>query len=130
MEFEKVLEIVKKNSLNESISIDNVDDFVGTLITDGLVRTATRKICYTAPLTKSSGFVFSAHRDSTNDKIEIDKNFVEAVDNPIVTSISKEIIEDITSQFGVSGTSLIANLIKRDLFIEQDEKLFEFIKMG
>jgi hypothetical protein len=127
MNFKNTLEIVEKNTLNESISIENVEGFVGDLINDGLVRTVTKKICYTAPLTQPSGFVFSAHRDSDSDTLDINKNFVEAVDHPVVTKISKEIIEDVTNQFGKSGSTLISNLIKRDLFIEQDKDLFTFI---
>jgi hypothetical protein len=125
MNFNKTLEIVEKNTLNESIDIENVEGFVGELINDGLVRTVTSKICYTAPLNKPTGFVFSAHRE--DDTLEINKNFVESIDHSVVTSISKEIIEDITGQFGTSGAGLIANLVKRDLFIAQDKDLFSFI---
>lgn len=125
MKLENTLDLITKNSLNESISIENVESFVGTLVKEGMVKSSTKDLCYTAPLNTPSGFVFSAEK--IDNKIKINRNFVQAQDHIILTELTKEVIDDIYKQFGENAPELLSDLIQRDIFIDQDKELFRFI---
>ena len=125
MKLENTLDLVVKNSLNESISIENVESFIGKLVKEGMVKASTKDICYTAPLTTPSGFIFSAEK--VDGKIKINKSFIHAEDHIVMTELTKEVIDDIFNQFGVNAPELISDLIQRDIFIDQDKELFKFI---
>lgn len=125
MKLENTLDLIVENSLNESIAIENVESFVGTLVKEGMVKSSTKDLCYTAPLKTPSGYVFSAGK--VDDKIKINKTFVEAKDHIVLTQLTKEVIDDIYKQFGKNAPELLSDLIQRDIFIDQDKELFKFI---
>lgn len=125
MKLINTLDLITKNSLTESISIENVESFVGTLVKEGMVKSSTKDLCYTAPLTTPSGYIFSAEK--IDNRIKINRTFVEAQDHIILTDLSKEVIDDIYNQFGENAPELLTDLLQRDIFIEQDRELFRFI---
>lgn len=125
MKLENTLNKIKENSLNESISIDNVDIFLGELIKEGNIKSSVKEICYTVPMSGPSGFVYGSVKEG--DVIKIKRSKVDANDHITVTEITKEVIDDVYSQFGEDAPKLLADLIKRDIAIEQDKELFTFI---
>jgi len=125
MKLENTLNKIKENSLNESISIDNVDVFLGELIKEGNIKSSVKEICYTVPMTGPSGFVYGAVKEG--DVLKIKRSKVDALDHTTVTEITNEVIDDVYSQFGEDAPKLLADLIKRDIAIEQDIQLFNFI---
>lgn len=125
MDFDKVLNKVKANSLTESIDIADVDSFVGALVKEGMVKSSTKDICYTTPLNTPTGYIFSSRKE--DNKIKIDKTFVQAQDHTVLTELTKEVIDDIYKQFGENAPLLLNDLIQRDIYIGQDKELFKFI---
>lgn len=125
MKIGNTLDILIKNSLTESIDIENVDKFVGELIKEGMVKSSVGDICYVAPLTAPTGFVFSAKKE--DNILKINKAFIEVDEHPIITEITQEVMDDVLKQFGENGIELLTDLIQSELYIEQDRELFKFI---
>ena len=125
----ETLGILKDNSLNEAtnITVDYVDEFIGKLVEEGYIRSAANEICYNVPLTRPTGYAFGAIKDKLSNKIKINRKAVQVKDHFTITEITKEVLEDIMNQYGRDGISLLVDLIKRDLFIEQDDELFAYI---
>ena len=44
MKLINTLDLITKNSLTESISIENVESFVGTLVKEGMVKSSTKDL--------------------------------------------------------------------------------------
>lgn len=125
MNIESIKKILVENSLNESINIENVEGFIGDLIKEGNIKSAVKEICYTVPMKRPTGYVFGAKKEG--DVLKIVRNGAEVENHLLVTEITKEVIDDLYSQFGEDASTLLADLVKRDMAIDQDQELFDFI---
>jgi hypothetical protein len=127
MELNSTYNIVCENSVNENSDIAYQPELVGKLIKEVLSRSMVADICNFRPLTQPTGYVFGV-KPNSSDKIEIVKNFVEAKDHIKLTTITKEVVDDIFSQYGESGTELLTSLLKRDVALDQDKDVVNFMR--
>jgi len=129
MEIKNVCDILIENSINKTLNENTIikqPEIIGNIITEGYSKSIVSDICNVIPLTKPTGYVFGV-KSNEDGSIKLVKNMVEVKDHIKNTNITKETIDDIFSQYNKDGVKLITNLIKRDLFLEQDYNVIKYI---
>jgi len=107
----KILDIIKTNSLNESVlagDIADTDEIVSGIIEQKQIDSLAYQICDVQPIHGPTGAIFALMYDKINKKSIVKKSNVTVEDSPLLdTGYTLESIKDIQSQFGKNMNDFI-----------------------
>ena len=127
MDLETTYKIICENSINENSEFEYQPDLVGKLVKEVLSQSMVSDICNYTPLKQPTGYIFGV-KPNSNDKIEIIREMIDAEDHIKISTITKETVDDIYNQFKEqAGTDLLVSILKRDIALEQDKNVIEFM---
>ena len=126
MKIDTACKIITENSAG-NIEVVDFSDLLSGLVIEGVKGSVVSDIANIYPLTGgNSGYVFGAYKDE--DTLKIKKRFLNSTDHIIITDMTKETVDDINKMFGENASEIIISLIKRDLILDQDKEVFNYIR--
>lgn len=126
MKIETAHKIITENS-GGNIDIADFSDLLSNIILEGIKGSIVSDISNIYPLTGgNSGYVFGAKKEG--DILKVKKRLLDSQDHIILTDMTKETIDDVYKMFGDDAVEILTTLIKRDLILDQDKEVFNYVR--